>query len=99
MHEEMTLYHNPWNVLQQPYHPSSGIHPALRSLLAAIDQGWKIEKPAQILQSTPASGSSYRFTLTHPSRNQECQILVPLSPEVQQALERINGPINVSTIL
>jgi len=54
MHEEMTLYHNPWNVLQQPYHPSSGIHPALRSLLAAIDQGWKIEKPAQILQSTPA---------------------------------------------
>ena len=36
-----------WEKLQQPAHPSQ-IEPQFRSLLAALDMGWRIEEPVYL---------------------------------------------------
>lgn len=94
MLEEMNAFYNPWSVLQQPYHPSSGINAAYRFLLAALDQGWVIEQPIQIHTTTRI----FRIILTNPIIKQDYVIDVPAIPEVEQIIECNNYPVTMAHV-
>lgn len=99
MLEEMNAFYNPWSILQQPYHPSSGVNPAYRLLLAALDQGWLVQQPVQILPINHMDAQTYRFILTHPITSQETVINVPAIPEVEQMIKFSNFRVKVEHVL
>jgi hypothetical protein len=88
MVDEMSLYHNPWSFLQQPSHASTGITASFRSLLAAVDQGWRVEEPVQVLPAAQGDAWIYTFALTHPGKTEVCRIYVPAVSEVERFVER-----------
>jgi hypothetical protein len=98
MLEEMNAFYNPWSVFQQPYHPSSKVSSAYRTFLAALDQGWYVEQPIQILPTPYSDTQTYRFTLTHPITKQETVINVPSIPEVDQMIKRNNYPVMMAHV-
>jgi hypothetical protein len=52
-----------WDNLQQPAHPSQ-IEPQFRTLLAAIDMGWRIEEPVYLRPRWSEAGPRvYHFIL------------------------------------
>jgi len=52
-----------WEHLQQPAHPSQ-IEPQFRSLLAALDMGWRIEEPVYLRPRWSEAGPRvYHFIL------------------------------------
>ncbi len=55
--EELSAIYNPWCILQQPLHSSSGLHDSFLALLAAIDQGWEVVEPVQAMPS--AAGNTW----------------------------------------
>ncbi len=87
MLEEMNSFYNPWSVLQQTYHPSRGMSAAFRSLLAALDMGWQVEQAVQVLPAARFEPAIYRFILKNPITRQDCQIDVPVIPEVERMVE------------
>lgn len=88
MSEELTATRNHWNILQQPHHASSGVHAAYRTLLAAIDQGWRVEEPVQALPAAPADVWIYYFIITHPASAEKYRLFLPALPEVEEYVER-----------
>ena len=86
--EEMNAIYSPWSLLQQPAHASRSMHAAYRALLAAIDQGWQVETPVQVLPSAHSDTWTYYFTLSHASTRQTCRLFVPATAEVQRFVER-----------
>lgn len=86
--EELNTIYNPWSFLQQPSHASSGINPSFRSLLAAIDQGWQVENPVQVLPMIQMDAWTYYFVLFHPAREQTCWMFLPAVPEVERFVEQ-----------
>lgn len=86
--DEMTTMYNPWNMLQQPQHASSGVHASFRALLAAMDQGWQVEEPVQTLPAALADGWTFYFVLTHPVSAERCWLFIPALPEVERYVER-----------
>jgi hypothetical protein len=99
MLEEMNAFYNPWSVFQQPYHPSSGVNPAYRLLLAALDQGWHVQQPVQILPTNRMDTQMYRFILTHPVTKQETVINVPAIPEVDLTIKHNNYLVMQSRVI
>lgn len=88
MLEEISTAYNPWCLLQQPVHPVSGTHPSFRTLLAAIDQGWQVVEPIQVLPSASYETWMYYWTLTHPNHEQNHILLIPVIPEVERLIEQ-----------
>ena len=86
--EELTAINDPWNVLQQPRHASSGAHAAYRTLLAAVDQGWQVVEPVQALPAALADTWTYYFVLTHPVSAEKYRLFIPALPEVEGYVER-----------
>jgi hypothetical protein len=86
--DEMNAMDNPWSFLQQPSHTSSGITASYRSLLAAVDQGWKVAEPVQVLPTTRVDEWIYAFVLIHPSKAEFCRIFVPAVLDVVGYVER-----------
>ena len=86
--EEMTAIDGPWNMLQQPAHASHGVNTPFRTLLAAVDQGWQVDEPVQVLPSARTKTWTYYFVLTHPALSQVCRLFVPALPEVERYVER-----------
>lgn len=86
--DEMTTIYGPWIMLQQPTHTSRGITASFRSLLAAIDQGWRVEEPVQVLPTAGGDTWIYYFVLTHPTLSQTCRLLVPAVAEVERYVEQ-----------
>jgi hypothetical protein len=88
--EEMNTIHSPWNILQQPAHPSLGMNASFRTLLAAIDQGWMVEEPVQVMPSVRNLFWIYCFSLTNPKTSQNYCLFVPAVPDVESFVERSN---------
>jgi hypothetical protein len=91
--EETNTIHSPWNLLQQPAHPSLGMNASFRTLLAAIDQGWMVEEPVQVLPSVRNLFWIYCFSLTNPKTSQNYCLFVPAVPEVESFVEQNNYPV------
>ncbi len=90
---EMNINYNPWDMLQQQPHASSGINTSFRSLLAAIDQGWLVEEPVQVMPSSRIETWTYYFVLTHPVIKQTCRLFVPATSEVERYVENNQYPV------
>lgn len=88
MLEEMQAIYNPWIVLQQPAHASSGTNASFRSLLGAIDQGWQVMEPVTVLPGAFTDLWTYRFDLTHLNCGQFYRIFVPDVEEVERFIEQ-----------
>ncbi len=86
--EEMNSLYNPWSLLQQPAHPGNGISASFRTLLAALDQGWQITEPVQVLPSAQKDTWTYYFLLTHPVLAQNCRLFVPAIAEVERFIQQ-----------
>jgi hypothetical protein len=86
--EEMSAVYSPWSMLQQPAHTSAGITASFRSLLAAIDQGWQVEEPVQVLPTARGDTWIYYIVLTHTTLSQTCRLFVPAVSEVEQYVEQ-----------
>ncbi len=78
-----------WSHLQQPAHAGAG-DPRLRLLLAALDQGWKIEDPVYLRPRWGEGGGRvYHFILSRPFHAPRL-ITVPEGPAVE-AFVRAEG--------
>lgn len=86
--DELTALYNPWNMLQQPRHASSGAHATFRALLAAIDQGWQVVEPVQVLPIIQADAWTYYFVLTHSASAEIYRLLIPALPEVERYVDQ-----------
>lgn len=86
--DEMNLTYTPWSLLQQPAHSGQGLTASFRSLLAAIDLGWQVEQPVQVLPSTQSELWTYYFVLTHPVTGQSCWLFIPAAPEVERFVDQ-----------
>lgn len=86
--EEMYDIYNPWCILQQPVHPENGMNASFRTLLAAIDQGWRVIEPVQALPSARWDNWTYYWVLSHPSEEQTSIIFVPAIQEVECFIEQ-----------
>jgi hypothetical protein len=80
--------HNPWNNLQQPIHASNSITPSLRILLAAIDLGWEVDEPIEVMPTTREDVWTYCFILKHPTLDQTSRIYTSATLEISQFIER-----------
>ncbi len=73
-----------WENLQQPAHPSQ-IEPQFRSLLAALDMGWRIEEPVYLRPRWSDVGPRvYHFILRRALLAPPRMLSVPESPQVDQ---------------
>jgi hypothetical protein len=88
--EEMSIIYNSWSFVQQPVHPGPGANASFRALLAALDQGWLVDEPVQVLPSTRTETWTYYFILTHLALGQTCWLFVAAVPEVQRYVEQNN---------
>ena len=71
-----------WENLQQPAHPSQ-IEPQFRSLLAALDMGWRIEEPVYLRPRWSEVGPRvYHFILRRALLAPPRMLSVPEGPEV-----------------
>ncbi len=86
--EEMNAIYSSWTLLQQPTHPDPGVSASFRALLAAVDQGWQVEEPVQVMPSARSETWTYYFVLIHPALGQTCRLLVPALPEVERYVEQ-----------
>lgn len=86
--DELTARDNPWNMLQQPVHASSGTHATFRALLAAVDQGWQVEEPVQALPTVQSDAWMYCFIILHPLSGAVCRLFIPALPEVEGYVKR-----------
>jgi len=86
--DELTAIYNPWNMLQQPSQASSSAHASYRALLAAIDQGWQVVEPVQVLPIIQADAWTYYFVLTHTASAEIYRLFVPALPEVERYVEQ-----------
>lgn len=88
MTDELTAMYNPWNMLQQPRHASSDAHAAFRTLLSAIDQGWQVVEPVQVLPGGLSDTWTYYFVLNHLESALYFQLFIPALPAVEGYIER-----------
>jgi hypothetical protein len=86
--EEMNAIHYGWSWLHQPGLPVREVNHSFRSLLAAVDQGWQIEEPVQVLPSADTETWTYYFILTHASQGWMNRLFVPALPEVERYVEQ-----------
>lgn len=86
--DEINAIHNSWIILQQPPHPSFGIPASYRSLLAAIDQGWQVEEPVEVMPTTQEDIWTYCFLLQNPISGQSYRIFLPATLEMERFIER-----------
>jgi hypothetical protein len=88
MLDDRNANHNPWTILQQPPHASSGISAAFRILLAAVDHGWLVEEPVTVLPTNRGDTWIYCFQLRHPALEQRQRLFTPATPELERYVER-----------
>ena len=88
MLEEMNTMYNPWNNLQQPLHASSGIPASFRFLLTAIDQGWQVEEPVEVMVATQGNAWIYSFVMTHPISGHACRLYASATQEIERLVEQ-----------
>lgn len=75
-----------WENLQQPTHPSE-VEPQFRTLLAAIDMGWRIEEPVYLRPRWSEAGPRvYHFILRRGLLATPRIVSVPQGPEVERFL-------------
>ncbi len=86
--DEMNAIYNPWSLLQQPVHPGPGANSSFRALLAALDQGWQVIEPVQVLPSAQQESWIYYWVLTHPKNSQTSVLFVPAIQEVERFIEQ-----------
>ena len=73
-----------WEHLQQPAHPSQ-IEPQFRTLLAALDLGWRIEEPVYLRSRWSEMGPrEYHFILRRACLAPPRMLSVPQGPEVDR---------------
>ena len=73
-----------WDNLQQPAHPSE-VEPQFRTLLAAIDLGWRIEEPVYLRPRWSETGPRvYHFILRRALLAPPRMLSVPQGPEVDR---------------
>ena len=73
-----------WENLQQPAHPSQ-IEPQFRSLLAALDMGWRIEEPVYLRPRWSDFGPRvYHFILRRALLAPPRMLSVPESAQVDR---------------
>ncbi len=73
-----------WEHLQQPSHPSD-VDPQFRTLLAAMDLGWRIEEPVYLRPRwSEADPRVYHFILRRGLMAPPRIVSVPESPAVDQ---------------
>src|SRR5262249_10929261 len=71
-----------WENLQQPAHPSQ-VEPQFRSLLAALDMGWRIDEPVYLRPRWSDMGPRvYHFILRRSLQIAPRLLSVPESPQV-----------------
>jgi hypothetical protein len=76
-----------WENLQQPAHPSQ-IEPQFRSLLAALDMGWRIEEPVYLRPRWSEVGPRvYHFILRRTLLAPPRLLSVPERPEVDRFVQ------------
>ena len=76
-----------WENLQQPAHPSQ-IEPQFRSLLAALDMGWRIEEPVYLRPRWSEVGPRvYHFILRRALLAPPRLLSVPEGPEVDRFVQ------------
>ncbi len=86
--EEMNAMYRSWTLLQQPTHPDPGVSASFRALLAAVDQGWRVEEPVQVMPSARRQIWTYYFVLFNPVSEETFRLLVPALPEVERYVEQ-----------
>jgi len=90
MLDEMNAIHYHWGLPQPPVKKAREMNLSFRALLAAVEQGWQIEEPVQVLPSTTTETWTYYFLLTHPSLSWAKRLFVPALPDVQRYVDQ-NG--------
>ena len=84
MLDEMSIFDNQWETLQQPAHPSpQGIHAAYRALLSAIDQGWEVESISRKASGLRMDVGYYLFILRCRDLDLTRHFMVPAMPEIE----------------
>ncbi len=86
--EELSAIYNPWCTLQQPLHSHSGLHDSFLTLLAAIDQGWEVVEPVQVMPPSEGNAWTYYWMLTRPNHVMHSILFVPALPEVERFIEQ-----------
>jgi hypothetical protein len=92
--EEMKSNYHSSNLHIQPtfalqtLFPDIGMYSSFHTLLAAIDLGWKIAEPVQVLPSFRNDIWTYYFVITPPVLKQSYRLFVPAGPEVEHFVEQ-----------
>jgi hypothetical protein len=91
MLSQASIAHDPWEVMQQPAHPSQSLSPRYRALLAALDQGWIIQD-IQLVHADDRGLLSpmYHILLHRLPKNQPRVMLTPANQDIEALLKR-NG--------
>ena len=88
MLEDMNTANTQWSLFQQPAHSSNSAVASFRSLLAAIDLGWKVEEPVKVLLSPRTDSWTYFFVLSNRQFAQRCSLYLPAVLNVIQFVEQ-----------
>jgi hypothetical protein len=64
------------------------IVPSFRVLVAALNQGWQVEEPVQVLPSARTQTWIYYFTLINKPLERSFRLLIPADPEVESFVGR-----------
>ena len=89
--EEMNAFYNPQIIVQEPKlvgYDNHRMKSSFGTLVAALDQGWQVKDPVQVLPSARNESWIYYFILIHPTLGKTCRLFVPAVPDVEHFVER-----------
>lgn len=80
---------NPWDLLQQPALPSGAIDSRYRLLLAALDQGWRVDEPIYFRPRWNKEGSwVYHFILKNDDPERTQLLTVSQGQDIEHTIHR-----------
>lgn len=86
--DELIAIYNPWVLFQQPVHPTKGVNASFRTLLAALDEGWRVVEPVQVFSSVQQETWTYFWVLNHPGNAQTSVLFMPVTQDVDDFIEQ-----------
>ncbi len=88
MLEEWTEVQISWLNLQQPSHASIGVSGHLQTLLVALNQGWSVEEPVEVM---PIAGEDlwvYCFVIRNAPQAPSKRLYISATPEMERFVEQ-----------
>lgn len=85
--EEINAMYGPIGMFNYLTQTKQHVATSFQSLLDAIDQGWQIEEPLQVMPTAREDIWMYFIVLKHPAQSNCRRLIVPALPEVERYVE------------